>query len=177
MAELCLEEVRMNCYCLFCETQKGLAVASAAAQLFSCRAIYPMQVQHTWVHGKMTDRVNPLLPGYVFLYSEEKLDISKSRAVSGVIRCLSEGGAQYELHGGDEAFALMLLSKNGVIGKTKVYQEGQTIRICKGAFEGVKARILKVQRRNSRMLVELPFTHQTVKTWVEYEMVEDETAE
>ena len=66
----------------------------------------------------------------------------------------------------------MLLRKDGVIGKTPVYQEGQMIRIREGAFFGVEARILRVNRRNMRMQLELPFDHCPVKTWVEYEVVE-----
>ena len=65
-----------------------------------------------------------------------------------------------------------LLKKDGVIGKTKVYQEGQMIRICEGAYEGVETKILKVNRRNMRMQIEIPFASQKIKTWVEYEMVE-----
>ncbi len=64
---------------------------------------------------------------------------------------------QYELTGSDEAFALMLLRQNGIIGKTQVYQEGQMIRICEGAYEGIETRILKVNRRNMRMQIEIPF--------------------
>ena len=48
------------------------------------------------------------------------------------------------------------------------------IRIAGGAFEGVSARILKVERRLSRMQIEIPFARQQVKTWVEYEIVEPE---
>ena len=66
----------------------------------------------------------------------------------------------------------MLLEKDGVIGKTQVDQEGQIIRIAGGVFEGVTAKILKVERRLSRMQIEIPFARQLVKTWVEYEIVE-----
>ena len=44
-----------------------------------------------------------------------------------------------------------------------------------GAFSGVTARILKVERRLSRMQIEIPFARQLVKTWVEYEIVEPES--
>ena len=163
---------RMFTYCLFCETGKCGYVASIVAEQFSCRAISPKQVQHTWSKGKMVDIVHDLLPGYVFVYLEEKLkDISSLRAIQGVIRCLSSQDRQYELAGTDEQFALMLLQKDGVIGKTKVYEEGQMIRICQGAFEGVETQILKVNRRNMRMQIEIPFAGRPVRTWVEYEIV------
>ena len=105
----------------------------------------------------MVDIEHDLLPGYVFIYMEEPLDIDLLQSIQGIIRCLSSMDKQYELSGRDEAFALMLLEKNGVIGKTPVYQEGQMIRICEEAYQGVETKILKVNRRNMRMQIEIPF--------------------
>ncbi len=162
----------MVTYCLFCETAKCGYVAKFAEQRFACRAIAPKQVQHTWSKGHPVDIVHDLLPGYVFLYADDgPLNIPTVRAIPGVLRCLYTEGCGYELQGSDEQFALMLLQKGGVIGKTKVYQEGQMIRIARGAFVGVEAKILKVNRRNMRMQIEIPFASQKVKTWVEYEVV------
>ncbi|MBQ9196145.1 MAG: hypothetical protein IJ157_02790 [Clostridia bacterium] len=168
----------MYTYCLFCETAKCRYVASMVESLFPCRAIYPKQIQHTWIAGRMTDIEHDLLPGYIFVYTEaEPLQAARLRAVQGVIRCLCDDEHHYALSGEDERFAMMLLHKDGVIGKTKVYQEGQTIHICKGAFEGVDARILKVNRRNMRMQIEIPFAHRPVRTWVEYEVVDSFSGE
>ncbi|MBR6186550.1 MAG: hypothetical protein IKQ41_09850 [Clostridia bacterium] len=159
----------MYTYCLFCDTVKCQAVARAMMQKIDCRAFSPKQVQHTWSKGKMVDLAHDLLPGYVFVYlKDEPLDISLLRSIQGVIRCLSSQDRQYELSGADEQFALMLLQKDGVIGKTQVYEEGQLIRICEGASEGVETRILKVNRRNMRMQIEIPFAGRPARTWVEY---------
>ena len=159
-------------YCLFCETAKCRSVANAIMQKTSCRVILPKQVQHTWSKGKMVDIVHDLLPGYVFVYLEDQpLDIALLRSIHGIIRCLSSMEKKYELTGGDEQFALMLLHRDGVIGKTRVYQEGQMIRICEGAFAGVETKILRVNRRNMRMQIEIPFADRLVRTWVEYEIV------
>ena len=69
----------------------------------------------------------------------------------------------------------MILQKGGIIGKTPVYQAGQRIRICEGAFSGLQTEILKVDHRASRMLVGIPFASQRVKTWLEYQIVDTET--
>lgn len=165
----------MFIYCLFCETEKCGFVAKYAMQTFDCTAISPKQVQHTWEKGKPIDRVHDLLPGYVFIYQQdEPLKVSSLRSIQGVIRCLCDSDKRYELSGSDERFALMLLSNNGVIGKTKVYQEGQRIRICQGAYEGVETKILKVNRQKGRMQIEIPFANMSIKTWVEFEIVTDE---
>lgn len=144
-------------------------------QILPCRAISPKQVQHTWSKGKMVDIVHDLLPGYVFLYMDDPLELAALRRVQGIIRCLrtedEEKKRHYELTGSDEQFALMLLHKDGVIGKTKVYQEGDRIRITQGAYEGTETKILKVNRRNMRMQIEIPFAGRSIRTWVEYEVV------
>ena len=163
----------MYIYCLFCATEKCDNIAKTAMELFDCRALSPKQVQHTWSKGKMIDRENDLLPGYVFLYFQDQVEnIAVFHSINGVIRCLSDTSKQFELTGADEQFALMLYQKNGVIGKTTVYREGQRIHVCKGAFEGLETKILKVNHRNSRILIEIPFAMRPVKTWVEYEIVE-----
>lgn len=165
----------MYTYCLFCETAKCGSIVRRAGQLFECRAISPKRVQHTWDKGKRIDRVNDLLPGYVFLYSETKLkDLSALRMIDGYLRCLKGSDDDFELTENDEQFAMMLLHSGGVIGKTKVYQEGQRIHVCRGAFEGVHAKIVKVDHRNGRMMIEMPFAKRVVRTWVEYEIVESD---
>ena len=171
-------EIEMYTYCLFCETVKCNTIARRAEQMFECRAISPKRVQHTWDKGKRIDRINDLLPGYVFLYSEDqRIDIARLRRLDGYIRCLKGGEDDFELTGTDEQFAMILLHQGGVIGKTKVYQVGQRIHVCRGAFEGVRAEILKVDHRIGRMLIQLPFAKRSVQTWVEYEIVESDELE
>ena len=164
----------MLTYCLFCETIKCDLVARSIEQDLGCVAFSPKRVQHTWSAGKMVDIVHDLLPGYVFVYAErEPLDIRRVQATQGVIRCLSTADKQYALSGSDERFALMLLHNKGVIGKTKVYEEGQRIRVCEGVYEGLETRILKVDRQKGRMQIDIPFANRHIRTWVEFEIVED----
>ena len=165
-------------YCLFCETVKCRSVAEEITERLHCRAISPKLVQHTWSRGKAVDIVHDLLPGYVFVYAEEApLDVAFLRSIGGVIRCLCDGNKRFELSGSDEQFALMILEKNGVIGKTKVYREGQMIRVCQGAYAGLETKILKVNPRNMRMQIEIPFANMYIRTWVEYEVVSDREGE
>ena len=165
----------MFTYCLFCETVKCGFVAAEAERILHCRAIRPKQVQHIWKKvdgiGRYVDIEHDLLPGYIFLYASEELEVRSMKALQGVIRILETEPGVYALSGPDEQFALMLYQKDGVIGKTKVYQEGERIRIVDGTYQGLETEILKVNKRNMRMLIEIPFANMQVKTWVEYEMV------
>lgn len=174
-AKLCFQGGTMYCYCLFCETVKCTSVVREAEIRLDCRAIYPRQVQHIRKQGHMIDVEHALLPGYVFLYAEDApLDFSFWYRLDGVLRVMRDQDGVYELTGADEDFALMILQKNGVIGRTKVYQEGQRIRLKEGVYQGLQTVIRKVDRRNGRMQIEIPFAGMQVKTWVEYEMVEED---
>lgn len=166
----------MNCYCLFCEPGKARFVVAFLKALFSCEAISPIQVQHTRIRGAAADRERELMPGYVFVYSETPLDGTRLRRIQDVLTCLRSTDRKYELRGQDEAFAMMLYRNGGRLGKTQVYQEGDRIRIRDGAFEGVQAEILKVDRRYTRMQIEIPFSNRKILTWVEYELVEPAAA-
>ena len=121
----------------------------------------------------MIDREQVLLPGYIFFFMESgEPDVAKLRRLNGFIRLLSYEDEEFELKGKDKAFAEMLLSRNGVLGKTPVYREGDRLVINKGLFKGIETEILRVNRRNHRMLIEIPFTDTKVQTWVEYEEVD-----
>ena len=164
----------MFAYCVFCQTQMCGRVAIQAQQMFGCRAISAKREQLKWVRQQAVREIHDLLPGYVFLYAEQEIDqVHKLRSITGVIRCLSDQENRYILRGHDEEVALMLLEHSGGIGSTKAYQEGEMIRISEGAFAGTETTILKVNRRNRRMLIQIPFAGQEVSTWVEYEMVKD----
>ncbi len=167
------QETKMYCYCLFCETVRCAQVARAAERLLECRAIYPVQVQRIHRREGWTELVHALTPGYVFLYAPEELDTARLRGTTGLLKWLRYSDGEARLQGEDERFALMLLDKDGAIGKTMVYREGERIRIKQGAFGGTETRILKVDRRNTRIQIEIPFAGNLIKTWVEYEMLED----
>ena len=167
------EETEMYCYCLFCETGKCDYVARAAMQAFPCRAISPKQIQHTWVKGTPEDRVHDLLPGYVFLYFEDPVTFPwQLRKVDRIIRCLRDTNLDYELHGSDQEFAEMLYKKDGVIGRTEVTETDGRFTIADETFRNLHAEILKVDRRNKRMKIEILFANNKVQTWVEYEIIQ-----
>ena len=122
----------------------------------------------------MIDREHDLLPGYVFLYSEEPIDQPQDvrRSLDRVIRGLRGTDLDYRLHGGDEQFAEMILSKDGIIGKTQVTETDGRFDIADEAFKAVHTEIQKVDRRNKRMKIEMQISSHKVQTWVEYEIIQ-----
>ena len=163
----------MYTYCLFCETAKCDFVAHAVKQVYNCEAISPKQIQHTWDKGQYTDREHDLLPGYVFVYSEEPILQPQDIRIKldRIIRCMRDTSMEYQLQGADEEFALMILRKGGIIGKTEVTETDGRFTITDETFRGVPVEILKVDRRNKRMKIEMRIAGNRVQTWVEYEIV------
>lgn len=163
----------MYAYCLFCETAKCDFVAHAVKQVYNCEAISPKQIQHTWDKGQYVNREHKLLPGYVFVYSEEEILQPQEIRIrlDRIIRCMRDTSMEYRLHGADEEFALMILRKGGIIGKTEVTETDGRFTITDETFQGVPVEILKVDRRNKRMKIEMRFAGNRVQTWVEYEIV------
>ena len=165
----------MNAFCLFCETEHCRYIAHAAENVFGCRAILPIQIQHRSTDRGPRDVPRLLLPGYVFLYFEEDQPVPEPpvfRMLVGVIRPISDSSHQYRLTGRDEQFALNLLSIGGVLGKTPVCREGDRVRIADGPYAGLITRIRRVDRRHRRMQVEIPFANQLVTTWLEYDLID-----
>lgn len=170
----------MVVYCLFCETAKCVSVLAQARRAFQDRGwitgYSPRQIQRVWKHGKVVNQVRQFLPGYIFLYFEEPFaDMQPLRALAGVIRVLHDANNVYELSDADLSFAEMVREKDGCLGKTQVYREGDRICIQQGAFNSLDVKILKVNRRNHTMMIQIPLAGEWVKAWIQYE--EDERKE
>ena len=160
--------------CVYCQPAKRGIVAQRVEQQFACKVIQPRAMQHNVSGGQRTDREVNILPGYLFLYFDElPKELSEYRQIDGLYYFLRYGDGTYALRGSDERFADLLLSQDGLFGRTKVYKVGQMIRISEGVFAGVEAKIVSVNRRYSRMIVEIPFTHAPVRLSLEYELVEE----
>lgn len=161
----------MYTYCLYCEAGKSRYVAGAFMAMLDCRAIIPKRIQHTWSGGRMVNRIHDLLPGYLFIYSDTPVEIPIYQYTPGVIHGLRNSSGQYALQGEDEAFALFLLEKEGIIGKTQVTKKDGVLEISPDSFRGMNVSILRVDRRNSRMQIEIVFLRERIRTWVEFEIV------
>ncbi|MBQ6662138.1 MAG: hypothetical protein IJM69_01205, partial [Firmicutes bacterium] len=67
---------------------------------------------------------------------------------------------------GSGEFVLMAADENGFIIAPEYvsYEEGQTIRLRESALRGLETKILKVDRRNRRMMIAIPFAGRTLET-------------
>ena len=157
----------MNVYCLFCRTQR----CSRIAQLMEIRgvdkAFSPKILSRQRKEGKNLDRERDLLPGYVFLFNEERIiDYEIFSGIDGVIRRVGRTETGYELEGADREFALGLLEKEGRVGALNMVKIGETVRLEDALFDGSEGVITKIDYRKERARVDFRFDGNACHTWV-----------
>ena len=155
----------MYAYCLFCETQKCDVIAAVIEKSHGLRCISPRIIQRKWVKGQGQEACHKWLPGYVFAFSEEPVNLRF--AADGIIRCLGNG----PLEGEDLAFALMIHECNGVMGTIRLAEVGDRCVVSDPAWSGVEGTILKVDRSRKRCCVEFSFDQNRWNVWLGYDLV------
>ncbi len=159
-------------YCFFCLTQRAEIIRQLIERRYGYRVISPRIVQRHWEHGQETEKEYRYLPGYLFVYTDERIEnFAVFRQIDGVIRQLGELESGFRLNGTDLAFAELLLQSDGVIGPQRVYQEGDRIQLCEGLLTGMSGRITKVDRQYKRMQITFMFDGLERKVWTGYDVV------
>jgi transcription antitermination factor NusG len=156
-------------YCLFCRTQR----CSRIAQLLEIRengvrkAFSPKILSRQRKQGLNIDRERDLLPGYVFLFSDERLiDYETFAGIDGVIRRVGRTETGYELEGPDREFAFGLLEKDGKVGALKMVKVGETVRLEDALFDGSEGVVTKIDYRKERARVDFKFEGNDCHAWI-----------
>ncbi len=154
----------MHAYCLFCETQRCKTIAEYISKTYGYCCLYPRIIQRKWIKDVSTKECHDWLPGYLFLYTEEK--IVPRFSVNGIIRCLGN----CELAGTDLAFAEMLYRNKGILGIIKLVKEGERCRIYDSAWEKISGKVIKIDHERKRCCIEYEFDGNRRTIWVGYEI-------
>ena len=137
MTETLTEDNTLYAYCLFCRTQRCSRIAQLLEIRGADRAFSPKILSKQRKQGQNYDRERDLLPGYVFIFSEERLvNYDMFAGIDGVIRRVGRTETGYELEGPDREFAFGLLEKDGKVGALKMVKVGETVRLEDALFEG-----------------------------------------
>ncbi len=160
----------MFAYCMYCQTQRAKKIADLLlSQGYDC-AFTPRVICHHWVQGRIIERPYDLLPGYVFLFTEEPiLDFSTFRRKEGVSRILGRPDDRYELTGADRTFALQLYETDGLISPMPLVHEGTRVRLLNPLFENHHGTVTRVDYKKQRARVEFLFDEERWMTWVAIE--------
>ena len=78
----------------------------------------------------------------------------------------------WQLRGDDLLVAKWIIENNGMIGVSKLYCEGDNIRIVDGPLKKIEGRICRIDKRNRNALVSFGIFEQTFKVWLAFEYLE-----
>ena len=158
--------------CLFCETGKEMRVARMIHENDWGQAIFARRVRYVKRSGVWRQVEDPLLPGYVFVYSEEKADRIDYHGIPHVIRVLRYENGTESLMGSDRTFADWLWRMNGEIGVIQTILVGDRVEIADGVFRELHGKILHINKRQRKVYVSLETQSIPIHTWLTYEQVE-----
>ncbi len=157
----------MHVYCLFCQTQRAKRIAELLKNRGWGQAFTPMIICRHRVQGKLLDKPYDLLPGYVFLFTEEPvMDFSDFRKINGVGHLLGRREEQFEITGSDREFALSLLKVNGLVNPMTLVHEGGKVKLLNPLFEYSHGVITEIEYKKQRAKVEFLFAEERWITWV-----------
>lgn len=160
--------------CLFCTTGKEQAVAKAIEAAGRGRALFPQRTKRILKNHVWEEQPCALLPGYVFVYSdEEQPDYKGFGGAQHILRTLMYGSdGSTALIGRDREFADWLWRLNGHVGVLKALQVGDRIEIVDGVFKQLRGTITRMDRRRKTVRVDLDTEGLLRHIWLAYEIVD-----
>jgi len=165
----------MYAYCLFCVTQRCRIIAKLLEIRGVDRAFAPQIVRRQRKKGVNREVRYDLLPGYVFIYNEERLtDYRLFFGMDGVIRRVGRTPEGYELSGPDLDFAMKLLEKDGLVGAMKTCKVGDEVKLEDPLFNGCQGRVTRIDYRKERARVDFVFDGLACHTWISLDAVKSQ---
>lgn len=159
--------------CLFCHTGKENEVVRVIEERGWGRALFPQRIKRVMKAGAWTDEPAPLLPGYIFVYSDPiDREMKDFRSLQHVIRVLTYADGTDTLFGRDLDFAHWLWGLDGRVEVMKAAQVGDRVEIIDGVFRQLHGTITRMDRRRKTIRVALETEGTPKQIWLAYEIAE-----
>ncbi len=159
------------CYCLFCETIKCNKIANKLVKEGIGTALSPQIIKRQRKNGRNIDLAYDLLPGYVFVFSEEPVEAISMLRIDGVIRILGLKDDGYCLQENDREFALRLLERKGRIDVIKLINVGDKVKVEDKFFAGCEGKVLQIDYRKQRAKILFAFSGMQFTSWCACDIV------
>lgn len=165
----------MYAYCMFCLTQRCKVIAKLMEIKGVDRAFSPQIIRKQRKKGVNVEKHFDLLPGYVFVYSRERLtDYRIFYGMDGVIRRVGRRDDGYELEASDLDFAMKLLEKDGLVGTMRICKVGDQVLLEDPLFAGCQGKVTEIDYRKERAKVEFVFDEHSISSWISLDLVKPE---
>jgi transcriptional antiterminator NusG len=158
----------MKCYCLFCRAGaeekfvKSLSflLKREYASFDDLSVIFPVRVVQEKRQGKWRPKVQPVLPGYVFLYldDDDPFPSFQARQCEGYFRVLKYPDGHIELKGTDLQYAEWIRSNKGTLQPSRISLDlGNRITVISGPMKDMQGKVVKLDRHKKRVIVAFEF--------------------
>ena len=159
-------------YAVFVQAVKQHIVAHEIPKFFPCKAMNPILVRRRWKQKTYKEITYSLMPGYIFLFSNEKMEPARVRKLDGVLKVLQYDEGQYALTEEDERLARWLAQYDGSIGISQAIQVGDRIQVVEGPMKDNIGKILTVNKHKRCAKVEFQFTGTVFNVWMDFDWLE-----
>jgi transcription antitermination factor NusG len=160
------------CYCVQVHAVEQFSVIKRILLFFPCKVINPIINRRIWIGKEYRIVTCLLMPGYIFLFSIERMEPYTLGSIQGVSKILQYSNGAYALTDGDEEFARWLLKYNGTIGLSHAVKEGDWVNVIQGPLADKAGKIVLMNRKRKRAKVELVFSHSTWHAWLDFDFIE-----
>jgi len=151
----------MKSYCVFCKTGSEKDVARRVHTIDNrIEAIAPVCTLQEKRQGKWEQREQILLPGYVFLYAEEEMQVELRAEVSDLYKVLGYGTGLRELYGMDYEYSMWIYRHQGSINTSKVLTEGRNVKVIDGPLLDGFGTIVRLDKHKRRVWIDFEFDGQ-----------------
>ena len=151
----------MNVYCLMCRIGLEQQVANLI-ELYApeYHTIFPVKIISEKRNGQATLIEKPLIPGYIFLYSDRDLLPNIYKISRHFFKYLQTDKSTRQLFGDDKVYADWIYSQQGQIVPSKILMIGVKIQVVEGPLKDTLGTIVKLDKHKRRVWVKFNFEGQ-----------------
>ena len=166
--------VFQHIYCLFCRSGSERQLARELEIRFPrISAIAAMQEKHKYINGRYEIDRRSFLPGYLFLYTNEEIDVLSIHRMDKAYKVLGDGHEIAELRGRDRVFAEWIWKNGGEIGISRLRIKEDGFEVVSGPLQHFLKEIVKIDKHTRNALVRMDFLEEQREIWLAFEFEDD----
>ncbi len=147
----------LNIYCVLCRAGQEWDLKQKIEKYTELEALVAIRVMEEKKGRRWQMVERPLLPGYVFLYSQAELQSSLVSMFNNLYQILQYEQGQRNLQGDDRDYASWLYRHQGKIQQSTIFAEGGKIRVIDGPLLDANGVIYRIDKRHRRAWVKFNF--------------------
>ena len=161
--------------CLMVEPGKEAATVRLLKVLNLGKGLYPQRVRIRKIRGKWMEDTIRLLPGYVFVYTDDEIPVWRYQFMDHVLKVLRyDREPDGYLRGVDLEFSETVGELDGKIDLMEAVSEGDFIHITDTLLKKINGRVVRVNRQKRLAEIEADLLGQKRTLMMNYKLIGDE---